>query len=93
MKNFELINLLNFGNVLVQPYENSNLKLKNIIEKTESKIRNKFQDSEIGNKFIKQYGEWVGRVNFIVKDLLDFSSLGFSSSAEQIYLYLLSSGY
>ncbi|AAV27359.1 hypothetical protein [Mesomycoplasma hyopneumoniae] len=72
MKNFELINLLNFGNVLVQPYENSNLKLKNIIEKTESRILNKFQDSEIRNKFIKQYGELIDSLDLFTYKQINY---------------------
>ncbi|MXR10931.1 hypothetical protein EHI52_00180 [Mesomycoplasma hyopneumoniae] len=73
MKNFELINLLNFGNVLVQPpYEDSNLKLKNIIEKTESRILNKFQDSEIRNKFIKQYGELIDSLDFFTYKQINY---------------------
>ncbi|WP_337899416.1 hypothetical protein [Mesomycoplasma ovipneumoniae] len=44
MKNLELINLLSLGNVVVaQPYENTDVKLKNLISKFESNILDKIQ--------------------------------------------------
>ncbi|WP_341490063.1 hypothetical protein [Mesomycoplasma ovipneumoniae] len=57
MKNLELINLLSLGNVVVaQPYENTDVKLKNLISKFETNILDKIQDEHTKNLLITEFG-------------------------------------
>ncbi|MDW2891276.1 hypothetical protein [Mesomycoplasma ovipneumoniae] len=60
MKNLELINLLSLGNVVVaQPYENADIKLKNLISKLEANILDKIQDEEAKNLLIREFGNSI----------------------------------
>ncbi|WNM15046.1 hypothetical protein [Mesomycoplasma ovipneumoniae] len=60
MKNLELINLLSLGNVVVaQPYENADIKLKNLISKLEANILDKIQDEDAKNLLIREFGNSI----------------------------------